>query len=76
MGRHKQHKPRYSRGERDRPATEWSGTAFNSTEGTQHLDVRQSSNGVLITSTPAEVDGVPASWPLRRAQRRSRSSCR
>jgi hypothetical protein len=31
----------------------------------QHLDVRQSGNGILITSSPAEIDGVPASWPLR-----------
>ncbi|WP_234384836.1 hypothetical protein [Streptomyces sp. MMG1121] len=31
----------------------------------QHLDVRQSGNGVLITSSPAEIDGIPASWPLR-----------
>ena len=30
-----------------------------------HLDVRQSGNGILITSPPAEVDGVPAAWPLR-----------
>ncbi|CAC36705.1 hypothetical protein [Streptomyces coelicolor A3(2)] len=65
MGRHKQHKPRRSRGENDRPATEWFGTAFHSTAGMQHLDVRRSGNGVLITSSPAEIDGVPASWPLR-----------
>ncbi|MFD4610408.1 hypothetical protein ACFWOT_20415 [Streptomyces sp. NPDC058440] len=31
----------------------------------QHLDVRRSGNGILITSSPAEIDGVPASWPLR-----------
>ncbi|MGJ5763073.1 hypothetical protein [Streptomyces galbus] len=31
----------------------------------QHLDVRQSGNGVLITSSPAEIDGVAACWPLR-----------
>ncbi|GLW04643.1 hypothetical protein [Streptomyces lavendulae] len=30
-----------------------------------HLDVRQSGNGILITSSPAEVDGTPAAWPLR-----------
>lgn len=30
-----------------------------------HLDVRQSGNGILITSSPAEVDGAPAAWPLR-----------
>ncbi|MFD3565468.1 hypothetical protein ACFWVU_38260 [Streptomyces sp. NPDC058686] len=65
MGRHKQHKPRRSRGESDRPATEWFGTAFHSTEGMQHLDVRQSGNGILITSSPAEIDGAPASWALR-----------
>lgn len=28
-------------------------------------DARQSGNGILITSTPAEIDGVAASWPLR-----------
>ncbi|WP_426570376.1 hypothetical protein [Streptomyces canus] len=65
MGRHKQHKPRRPRGESDRPATEWFGTAFHSTEGMQHLDVRQSGNGILITSSPAEIDGAPASWALR-----------
>ncbi|MGW2892314.1 hypothetical protein ACWDDN_44870 [Streptomyces griseoruber] len=66
MGRHKQHKPRRPRGESGRqPTTEWFGTAFHSTRGMQHLDVRQSGNGVLITSSPAEIDGVAACWPLR-----------
>lgn len=65
MGRHKQHKPRRPRGESGQPTTEWFGTAFHSTEGMQHLDVRRSGNGILITSSPAEIDGVPASWPLR-----------
>ncbi|MFE3645502.1 hypothetical protein [Streptomyces sp. NPDC059169] len=70
MGRHKQHKPRRSRGGSAQPvtgesATEWFGTAFHSTAGMQHLDVRQSGNGILITSAPAEVDGVLAGWPLR-----------
>lgn len=52
--------------ERERPAGHGVvGTAFHSTEGMQHLDVRQSGNGVVITSSPAEIDGVPASWPLR-----------
>lgn len=46
-------------------ATEWFGTAFHSTAGMQHLDVRQSGNGILITSAPAEVDSVLAGWPLR-----------
>ncbi|MEH0467173.1 hypothetical protein [Streptomyces acidiscabies] len=64
MGRHKQHKPRRPRGESGQPTTEWFGTAY-STEGMLHLDVRQSGNGILITSSPAEIDGVPASWPLR-----------
>jgi hypothetical protein len=31
----------------------------------QHLNVRQSGNGILIASCLAETDGVPASWPLR-----------
>ncbi|MGW7171049.1 hypothetical protein ACWGH3_38440 [Streptomyces sp. NPDC054884] len=65
MGRQKQHKPRRPRGGNDQPTTEWFGTAFHSTEGMQHLDVRQSGNGVLITSSPAEIDGAPASWALR-----------
>lgn len=70
MGRHKQHKPHRSRGGNEQPvtgeaATEWFGTAFHSTAGMQHLDVRQSGNSILITSAPAEVDGVPAGWPLR-----------
>ncbi|MFJ2061198.1 hypothetical protein ACIOMM_35510 [Streptomyces sp. NPDC087908] len=30
-----------------------------------HLDVRQSGNGILITSSPAESDGAPALWQLR-----------
>ncbi|WP_369780676.1 hypothetical protein [Streptomyces sp. R33] len=30
-----------------------------------HLDVRRSGNGILITSSPAEIDGAPASWQLR-----------
>ncbi|MFJ1804186.1 hypothetical protein [Streptomyces sp. NPDC088180] len=65
MGRHKQHKPRRPRSESDQPASEWFGTALHSTEGMQHLDVRQSGNGILITSSPAEIDGAPASWALR-----------
>ncbi|MFE9629053.1 hypothetical protein [Streptomyces sp. NPDC006527] len=65
MGRHKQHKPRRPRGESGQPTTEWFGTAFHSTRGMQHLDVRQSGNGILITSSPAEIDGAPAAWPLR-----------
>lgn len=65
MGRHKQRKPRRSRGGSDQPATEWFGTAFHSTEGMHHLDVRQSGNGILITSSPAEIDGTLAAWPLR-----------
>ncbi|MFF7780363.1 hypothetical protein ACFZCG_38870 [Streptomyces tanashiensis] len=70
MGRHRQHKPRRSRGGSEQPvtgesATEWFGTAFHSTTGMQHLDVRQSGNGILITSAPAEVDGMLAGWPLR-----------
>ncbi|SER62072.1 hypothetical protein [Streptomyces qinglanensis] len=64
MGRHKQHKPRRPRGE-SQPTTEWFGTAFHSTRGMQHLDVRQSGNGILITSSPAEIDDAPAAWPLR-----------
>ncbi|MGW1659097.1 hypothetical protein [Streptomyces atratus] len=44
---------------------DWFGTAFHSTDGMQHLDVRQSGNGVLITSSPAEIDGAPAMWQLR-----------
>ncbi|MFF2374860.1 hypothetical protein ACFVUW_10805 [Streptomyces xiamenensis] len=31
----------------------------------QHLDIRPSGNGILITSSPAEIDGAAASWPLR-----------
>jgi hypothetical protein len=70
MGRHKQHKPRRSCSGSEQPAsggsaTEWFGTAFHSIAGMQHLDVRQSGNGILITSAPAEVDGVLAGWPLR-----------
>ncbi|MCX4632854.1 hypothetical protein [Streptomyces sp. NBC_01443] len=64
MGRHKQHKPRRE-SVRVRPSTEWFGTAFHSVRGMQHLDVRQSGNGILITSSPAEIDGAPASWQLR-----------
>ncbi|MFD5510791.1 hypothetical protein ACFWIB_23885 [Streptomyces sp. NPDC127051] len=64
MGRHKLHKPRAPRGEGGRP-TEWFGTAFHSVRGMQHLDVRRSGNGILITSSPAEIDGAPASWQLR-----------
>ncbi|MFJ6837325.1 hypothetical protein [Streptomyces sp. NPDC091209] len=51
-------------GESERPTTEWFGTTFHSTR-MQHLDVPQSGNGILITSSLAEIDGVPASWPLR-----------
>ncbi|MGW6602395.1 hypothetical protein [Streptomyces sp. NPDC055036] len=65
MGRHKQHKPHRPRGKSGQPATEWFGTAYHPTEGMQHLDVRQSGNGILITSSPAEIDGAPASWALR-----------
>ncbi|WP_405562718.1 hypothetical protein OG418_00345 [Streptomyces phaeochromogenes] len=65
MGRQKQHKPRRPRGGNDQPTTEWFGTAFHSTEGMHHLDVRQSGNGILITCSPSEVDGVPAAWTLR-----------
>ncbi|MDJ0466029.1 hypothetical protein [Streptomyces sp. H27-C3] len=65
MGRHKQHKPRRPQAKREQPTTEWFGTAFHSTEGMYHLDVRQSGNGILITSSPAEMDGVPAAWALR-----------
>lgn len=64
MGRQKQRKPRRPRGGNDKPITEWFGTAF-STEGMHHLDVRQSGNGILITTSPAEVDGTAAAWPLR-----------
>ncbi|MGW7328196.1 hypothetical protein ACWGIU_06165 [Streptomyces sp. NPDC054840] len=64
MGRHKLHKPRAPRGEGGRP-TEWFDTAFHSVRGIQHLDVRQSGNSILITSSPAEIDGAPASWQLR-----------
>ncbi|MCX5009457.1 hypothetical protein OG765_00300 [Streptomyces sp. NBC_00555] len=64
MGRHKLHKPRAPRGAGGQP-TEWFGTAFHSVRGMQHLDVRQSGNGILITSSPAEIDGAPASWQLR-----------
>ncbi|MGW0538378.1 hypothetical protein [Streptomyces sp. NPDC003032] len=65
MGRHKQQKPRRSRGESREPSPEWFGTAFHSTKGMQHLDVRQSGNGVLITSSPAKIDGAEGCWPLR-----------
>lgn len=65
MGRHKQHKPRRPRGERNQNSREWFGTAFHSVHGMYHLDVRQSGNGILLTSSPAEVDGAPAAWPLR-----------
>ncbi|MER5935126.1 hypothetical protein [Streptomyces sp. NPDC002054] len=61
MGRHK---PRSPRGEGGQP-TEWFGTAFHSVRGMQHLHVRRSGNGILVTSSPAEVDGAPASWQLR-----------
>ncbi|MFD3761453.1 hypothetical protein [Streptomyces sp. NPDC058622] len=64
MGRHKLHKPRAPRSEGGQP-TEWFGTAFHSVRGMQHLDVRRSGNGILITSSPAEIDGAPASWQLR-----------
>lgn len=63
MGRHKQHKPR--RENSVQPSTEWFGTAFRSVLGMVHLDVRQPGNGILITSSPAEIDGAPASWQLR-----------
>ncbi|WP_329204497.1 hypothetical protein OG893_00135 [Streptomyces sp. NBC_01696] len=65
MGRHKQHKPRRPGARAASRPRSGSGTAFHSTEGMQHLDVRQSGNGILITSSPAEIDGVPASWPLQ-----------
>ncbi|MFG2715318.1 hypothetical protein ACGFX2_32865 [Streptomyces goshikiensis] len=66
MGRHKQHKPRHHpRDDGDQPAKEWFGTSFHSTEGMHHLDVRQSGNGILITCSPAEVDGVAAAWSFR-----------
>ncbi|MFJ2407463.1 hypothetical protein ACIOUE_39950 [Streptomyces xanthochromogenes] len=64
MGR-QQHKPHSPQGENGQQATEWFGTAFHSIEGMCHLDVRQSGSGILITSSPAEVDGVPGAWPLR-----------
>ncbi|MFE4692064.1 hypothetical protein ACFRH6_18670 [Streptomyces sp. NPDC056749] len=70
MGRHKQHKPRRPRGESGQPATEWFGTAFHSIEGMQHLDVRQSGNGILITSVAA------AMRPERRRSRQGRPSLR
>ncbi|GAA3082927.1 hypothetical protein GCM10020000_81260 [Streptomyces olivoverticillatus] len=49
--------------ELERP--EWFGTAFHSVDGMQHLDVRPSGNGILITATPAEGNGRPAQWQLR-----------
>lgn len=61
MGRHKPHAPRGEGGQ----STEWFGTAFHSVRGMQHLDVRQSGNGILFTSSPAEIDSTPASWQLR-----------
>ncbi|MER6523010.1 MULTISPECIES: hypothetical protein [unclassified Streptomyces] len=64
MGRHKLHKPSTPRGEGGQ-STEWFGTAFHSVLGMVHLDVRGSGNGILITSSPAEIDGAPASWQLR-----------
>ncbi|MFH8893612.1 hypothetical protein [Streptomyces sp. NPDC017949] len=64
MGRHKLHRPRAPRGEGRQP-TEWFGTAFHSVLGMLHLDVRRSGNGILITSSPVEIDGAPASWQLR-----------
>ncbi|MFD5892368.1 hypothetical protein ACFWHQ_41450, partial [Streptomyces sp. NPDC060334] len=64
MGRHELHKPRAPRGEGAQPA-EWFGTAFHSVLGMVHLDVRSSGNGILIASSPAEIDGAPASWQLR-----------
>ncbi|MFI6038176.1 hypothetical protein ACIBBD_29365 [Streptomyces sp. NPDC051315] len=45
LGRHKQHRPRRPRGESGQPT--WFGTEFHPTEGTQHLDVRQSGNNIL-----------------------------
>lgn len=65
MGRHQPNKPRRPRGRDDEPPTEWYGTGFHSTEGMYHLDVRPSGNSILITSSPAEVDGAPATWALR-----------
>lgn len=62
MGREKARKPRRERG-RNRP--DWSGTAFHSTSGMHHLDVRASGDGVLITASPAEVDGSAAVWQVR-----------
>lgn len=64
LGRHKVHKPRAPRGEGGQP-TERFGTAFHSVLGMLHLEVRRSVNGILITSSPAEIDGAPASWQLR-----------
>ncbi|MFE6912170.1 hypothetical protein [Streptomyces erythrochromogenes] len=64
MGRHKLHKPRAPHGEGGQP-TEWFGTVVHPVLGMLHLDVRQSGNGILITSSPAEIDGAPASWQLR-----------
>ncbi|WP_327299987.1 hypothetical protein [Streptomyces goshikiensis] len=58
--RHELHKPSARRGEGAQP-TKWFGTAFHSVLGMLHLDVRQSGNGILITSSPAEIDGAPAS---------------
>ncbi|MFJ3176379.1 hypothetical protein ACIPJK_37215 [Streptomyces roseus] len=66
MGRYKQHKPRR---ESILPSTEWFGTAFHSVLGMVHLDVRQSGNGILITSSPAEIDGAPGVVAAAPAQR-------
>ncbi|MEJ8654835.1 hypothetical protein WKI65_44055 [Streptomyces sp. MS1.AVA.3] len=62
MGRHKQHKPRR---QRESAPPEWFGTAFHSVAGMQHLDIRPSGNGVLLTSSPADLDGTLGVWQLR-----------
>ncbi|MGR6998876.1 hypothetical protein ACU686_13235 [Yinghuangia aomiensis] len=64
MGREKAHKPRHERGQ-DRGRPDWAGTAFHSTGGMHHPDVRASGDGVLITASPAEVDGGAAVWQAR-----------
>ncbi|MFJ9519336.1 hypothetical protein ACIRPK_13820 [Kitasatospora sp. NPDC101801] len=44
---------------------EWFGSGVHGARGLMHLDVRVAGDGLLITSSPVEVDGSPGMWRLR-----------